>query len=128
MHTSEIGRRQTGVATDHCTPPGRIVLKKLSPAAPGAKRLALRYGGALVCVRYREDAARGRRLTTVELIVDERPMPPPAAVRVAFEETELRSAVKAAGGTWDAKRKLWMLPGATIRKLNLKKRIVTEKA
>ena len=128
MPASETRRRQTAVAADNGTPPGGMVLKRLSPAAPGATRLALRHGGALVCVRYREDEARGRRFTTVELMVDARPIPPPAAARVAFEETELRGAVKAAGGTWDAKRKLWVLPGAAIRKLKLKNRIVPEKA
>lgn len=128
MPVSATRRGQTAVAADHGTPPGGIVAKKLSPAAPGAKRLALRYGGALVCARYREDGARGQRLTTVELIVDERPMPPPAAVRVAFEETELRGAVKAVGGIWDAKRTLWVLPAAAIRTLKPQNRIVPEKA
>ena len=50
------------------TSSGGVVLKKLAPAAAGAKRLTLRYGLSLVCVRYREDAAQGRRPTTVELI------------------------------------------------------------
>ncbi|MCK9382013.1 MAG: hypothetical protein M0P95_13250 [Sulfuritalea sp.] len=104
------------------------MLKKLSPAADGAKRMATRDGPSLVCVRYREDTVRGRRLTTVELIVDERPLPPPLAVRVAYEEVDLRSQVKAAGGTWDGKRKLWLLPRAAVRKLKLADRVVPEKA
>lgn len=128
MPASDTRRGQTAFEARHGAAPGGIVLKKLSPAAPGAKRLALRYGSALVCVRYREDGASGRRLTTVELIVEERAMPPPAAVRIAFEETELRGAVKAAGGIWDARRKLWILPAAAIRTLKLKDRIVPEKA
>ena len=70
-------RRQTALLSGIDTPSGGVVLKKLSPAAAGAKRLTTRYGPSLVCVRYREDTARGRRLTTVELIVDERPLPPP---------------------------------------------------
>lgn len=116
-------------AAHHSGPSGGgIVLKKLAPTAPGAKRLAARYGNALVCVRYREDQTTGQRLTTVELIVetrDRQPKPAPlAAVRIAYGETELRNRVKAAGGTWDAERKLWHLPKAAIRKLQLQHRVV----
>ncbi len=101
-----------------------VVLKKLSPKTPGAKRYASQYGETLVCVRYREDPHGKRRLTTVELIVDERPLPVPAGVRIAYGETELRHQVKAAGGIWDAERKLWRLPKTTIRKLKLEHRVV----
>ena len=128
MVTSQTIHREAPLPAGKDTSSGGIVLKKLSPVAAGAKRMATRYGSSLICVRYREDAARGRRLTTVELIVDERPLPPPVAVRVAYEEAELRSRVKAAGGTWDGKRKLWLLPRAAVRKLKLENRIVPEKA
>lgn len=128
MTINESVRRPAALPAGAAVSSGGVVLKKLSPLAAGSKRLATRFGKALVCVRYREDAAHGRRLTTVELIVDERPLPPPAAVRVAFEESELRHQVKAAGGVWDGKRKLWMLPRAAIRKLKLQSRIVAEKA
>lgn len=105
-----------------------VVLKKLPPSAPGAKRLAARYGAALLCVRYREDSQTGQRLTTVELIVDQRPQPALANIRIAYGETELRRQVKAAGGIWDAERKLWRLPKSSVRKLKLDKRIVAENA
>jgi hypothetical protein len=117
--------RNTPVATRHGGSAGGV-LKKLSPAAPGAKRHAARFGDALVCVRYRDDPVRGRRLTTVELIVEERPLPAPTGVRIGYGETELRARVKAAGGTWDAAAKLWRLPKATIRKLKLADRVVAE--
>ncbi len=128
MLSNQAIRRQTPLPAGNDRSSGGVVLKKLSPTAAGAKRLATRYGPSLVCVRYREDSAGGRRLTTVELIVDERPLPPPLALRVAYEEAELRSQVKAAGGTWDGKRKLWLLPRAAVRKLKLEHRIVPEKA
>lgn len=106
-----------------------VVLKKLAPTAAGARRFAARFGDALVCVRYREDANGGRRLTTVELVVDTRPLPPgELLVRIAFDETELRARVKEAGGTWDAKRKLWRLPRAAVRTLKLTSRVVREPA
>lgn len=106
---------------------GSVVLKKLAPSAPGARRHAERFGGALVCVRYREDAANGRRLTTVELIVDERPLPGGDQwVRIGYAEAELRARVKDAGGQWDTRRKLWRLPRAAVRKLKLAGRVVPE--
>ena len=106
-------------------PAGSAVLKKLSPTAPGAKRFAHRYCDALVCVHYREDATGRRRLTTVELIVDQRPIPSPPCVRVAWEEVALRQQIKAAGGVWDAKLKLWRLSKASIRALKLEHRVVS---
>jgi hypothetical protein len=105
-----------------------VVLKKLAPGAAGTKRLAARFGNALVCVRYRDDPARGRRLTTVDLIVEERPLPGPLAVRIGYGETALRSQARAAGGWWDRQRKPWLLPRAAVRKLKLDDRVVAENA
>lgn len=104
------------------------IVKKLAPQAPGAKRLAERFGDALVCVRYRVDAAAGRRYTTVELVVAEGRLPQRTTrevfIRVAYGEAEVRRQVKAAGGSWDALRKLWRLPQAEARSLGLLDRIV----
>jgi len=46
----------------------RLILK---PGQKGTKKLAGIYGDMLVCVRYRYDGKRGKRLKTVELIVEE---------------------------------------------------------
>ncbi|WP_121240872.1 hypothetical protein [Sulfurisoma sediminicola] len=87
-----------------------------------------RYGAALVCVRYREirtpDGTR-RRLTTVELVVDERPAKPREAwLRIAYDETELRRAIRQAGGAWDSARHLWRAPVRAIKQLRLEDRVV----
>jgi hypothetical protein len=103
-----------------------IVLKKIPHTAPGAKRLTERYGDALLCVRYRADRQTGQRLTTVELIVAQRPMPVPLQVRIGYEETELRRQAKTAGAVWDAQRKLWKMSKAAVRKLKLEARVVAE--
>ena len=101
------------------------VIKKLASGAAGTRRLLARYGAALVCVRYREDAAINRRYTTVELVVDERPVKPALClVRIGYQETALRQQVMAAGGKWDANRKLWTLPRSAVRRLGLKDRVV----
>jgi hypothetical protein len=43
----------------------------LAPGQNGTKRLLRQYGDQLVCVRYRYDKLRGKRLKTIELIIDE---------------------------------------------------------
>src|SRR6185369_2650549 len=71
------------------------VVKKLSVTQPGALKLAQRYGEALVCVRYRHDAERRYRYTTIELVVERAPIKRrnPAldaivVVRIPFGDTE----------------------------------------
>jgi len=101
------------------------VVKKLASGAAGTQRLLARFGAALVCVRYRQDASGNRRYTTVELVVDERPgKPATALVRIGYQETALRQRVMAAGGAWDARQKLWSVPKTAIRRLGLKDRVV----
>ena len=46
----------------------RLILK---PGQRGTKKLCAEYGERLVCVRYRYDEKRRKRLETVELVVDE---------------------------------------------------------
>src|SRR3989441_6273911 len=100
------------------TPTGRPAPRRvrlhLKPGKKGTKQLLAQYGDRLVCVRYRYDAQRKKRLKTVELVVAERdwePAPPaPAhdqivALRVAFAEVAVRERVKQAGGHWDPDRK-----------------------
>jgi hypothetical protein len=56
----------------------------LQPGQKGTKGLTEQYGEQLIFVRYRYDAARRRRLKTVELIVEDIPWSPlPAALRRA---------------------------------------------
>ncbi len=90
----------------------------LKPGQKGTKQLLAQYGDRLVCVRYRYDAQRKKRLKTVELAVAERDCEPapraPAhdqivALRVTFAEVAVRERVKQAGGHWDPDRKVWEL-------------------
>ena len=75
----------------------------LKPGQRGTKLLLAQYGDRFVCVRYRCDAQRRKRLKTVELIVAEHDWDPPAprladdapvAVRVDFAELDQRQRVK----------------------------------
>lgn len=112
---------------------------KLLPGKKGTKKLLLKYGKQLVCVRYRYDTERKKRYKTVELIVEEVPWTPATdriktnrvymdkivAVRVEYGETELRDLVRNAGGKWKNEEKVWELPYRKVRELGLQKRMLT---
>ncbi len=111
----------------------------LAPGQNGTKKLLARYGERLVCVRYRYDAARKVRHKTVELIVESTPWNPRqrngrrepddmVAVRIAYSETELRERIKAAGGIWRHRQKLWEVDWKTVRELGLQSRVVVQDA
>lgn len=105
----------------------------LHPGQDGAKQLHHQYGDRLVCVRYRYDEQRKRRLKTVELIVEESEWNPPACpgmndtfvrLRVALAETEVRRQVKAAGGRWNPEQRVWEMRYGRVRALGFTDRIV----
>ena len=108
----------------------------LRPGMAGTKRLLARYGERLVCVRYRYDRATGRRVKTAELIVQDvawagrsrkrRNDHDLVGVRVSWNESELRAAIKRAGGIWRPRQRLWELSWAAVRTLNLNGRVVEE--
>lgn len=99
------------------------VIKTIKPGQHGTRRFLKRYGERLVCVRYREEAATRSVFTTVELIVDQREKLPGVdqssvysqrdqqwvALKIAYEESELRSRVKRKGGQWSQREKVWVL-------------------
>lgn len=122
------------VRADKAAPTLRTRLT-LRPGDNGTKKLHAKYGPRLLAVRYRYDPENQRRIKTVELIEEELPwcaptarhVPPPdtpVLIRIAFDELELRQAVKAAGARWDKDRKLWTLPYRVAEALGLDARIV----
>ena len=113
------------------------------PGEPGTRKLVARYGERLVSVRYRYDPARGKRYKTVELIIAEEDRRPPAEpkteaaapapkpratprvpVRIQYFEKDLQRRIRAAGGLWDPRRKLWYAPEEYVKRLGLGNRIV----
>ena len=109
----------------------------LKPGQKGTKQLLAQYGDRLICVRYRYDAQRKKRLKTVELLVAERDWEPPrprfahdqiVALRVAFADVAVRDRVKQAGGTWNPERRVWQLRHDRVVALGLNSRIVDEPA
>lgn len=105
------------------------VIKTLAPTDRGAIALAEVYGNALVCVRHRTDAKGKVRHTTVELLVQSQPIKPRTVrtvlVRVEPYERAMHGIVKAAGGVWDSKKRLWRMPSRVVSILNLRDRVVS---
>jgi len=108
----------------------------LAPGQNGTKQLVQQYGDQLVCVRYRYDKARQKRIKTVELIVDEQdwipgviiPVDHPVALKIGFGETELRQQIKKAGGYWNPQQKAWILAYRKVLQMGLEQRMMDELA
>ena len=107
----------------------------LAPGQNGTKQLLKEYGDQLVCVRYRYDKARQKRLKTVELIIDEKDWIPdvtiPAdklvGIKIGYGEAELRERVKKSGGYWNPEKKTWMLSFHKVLRMGLERRMVDDK-
>lgn len=101
------------------------VTRTMQAGAKGTQRYLNEWGHKLVAVRYRKDIRQQRMLTTIEIIVDERPIHDQptsnqgylaarnkkiVAITVGFEEHVLRQQIKQAGAKWSPTGKLWLLP------------------
>jgi hypothetical protein len=117
------------------------VAKTFSPGHDGTRRLARAFGERLVCTRHRYDDANGRRITTVELVVQVDPLrgraPPPrnavAAweavwIRLAPDERTLRRQAIDSGGRWHPGVKLWEVPRWLVARLGLRDRVARSSA
>ncbi len=112
----------------------------LKPGQRGTKKLVERYGERLVCVRYRVDTQTGKRLKTVELIVDETeparhlparqprsaPSPTHVFIHLSDHDVNIRQRVKAMGAWYNAQKNLWRLPYDDVVAMGLEGRIVPE--
>lgn len=112
--------------------------KVLKPGDKGTKRLQQVYGDKLICVRYRYDKKQRKRLTTAEIIIEEKSWvhsprfnPEQASgknefvlIRVFFSEEDIRGKIKSHGGRWKPEQKAWALDYQTVEKLGLQHRII----
>lgn len=110
------------------------VKKTLAPGQKGTKKLLEQYGEKLVCVRYRYDKVRQKRLKTVELIVDEQdwisgvsiPVVRQVALKIKYGEKGLQEKIKSEGGYWHPEKKAWILPFHKVSRLGLENRVVSK--
>ncbi len=115
------------------------ITKTIKPGATGSRRFLDQWGHQLVAVRYRKDERQQRTLTTIEIIVDERPLigathtlqgylarrnHEAIALKIDIDELDLRGKVKAAGARWSYAGKLWVMRYGDAVKLGLGSRIV----
>ncbi len=107
----------------------------LRPGDKGTRKLVERFGERLLRVRYLYDEVNGRRLKTVELVVQSIPWTPRGrtprrreddivVVRIAWHETELRERAKNLGAVWRPAQKLWEVRWGDARKLGIADRVV----
>lgn len=97
--------------------------KHLKPGENGTLHLVERFGDTLLCVRYRYDSIRNKRIKTAEIIVDERPgkgVPrlretDNVLVQIPFTMKALRDRLKSVGAKWDPVQKLWRVQWGVIR-------------
>lgn len=110
------------------------IKKTINRGQPGAHKWEKRYGSDLICVRYRYDELNGKKITSVELIVEEKnwrrrgkkiPHNKIIGVKVKYGEREIASIVKNAGGKWNRKEMVWELPYKEALSLGLEERIIT---
>lgn len=108
----------------------------LRPGQGGTKKLLERYGERLARVRYLYDPQAGRRLKTVELIVEAVPWRPRArhprrrddeivAVRIAYQEAELRERAKRLGAVWRPAQKQWEITWRDAKRPGIAERVRT---
>jgi hypothetical protein len=107
--------------------------KTLLAGKPGTSKWVKKYGNALLCVRYKYDLEKKRKLKTVELIIENEPWDISnnriawnkiVGIKVTFGEIEIGRLVKNAGGRWDKKTQLWHIPYHEVISLGLVNRIV----
>lgn len=104
------------------------------PGQAGTKKFTERYGDRLVCVRYRYDEAKSCRHKTVELIVEtvawtargrraRRRDEEMVAVRIGYQETDLRERAKRLGAIWRANHRLWEMRWLDAKHLGIADRV-----
>jgi hypothetical protein len=102
----------------------------LRPGQNGTKKLVERFGERLIRVRYLYDARSGRRLKTVELIIEAVPWHPRprlprrrddeiVAVRIGYHEIDLRQRAKRLGAVWRPAQKVWELKWRDLKQLGI---------
>lgn len=106
------------------------------PGQPGTKKLLAQYGDRLRSLRYFYDREQCKKGRAVEILLSEEDwVPPPVILKpgtwvgvpIGYYEEDIRAQIKACGGRWDARLKLWFVKYKEIEKLGLARRPITIK-
>jgi len=109
----------------------------LRPGQSGTKKLVERFGERLIRVRYLYDERAGRRLKTIELVLESVPWRPRARaarrrdddiviVRIAWRETDLRERAKHLGAVWRPAQKVWEIKWGDAKRLGISDRVAND--
>ena len=110
-----------------------ITKKTLNAGNPGTRKWMKEYGDKFVCVRYKYDSERKRKIKTVEPVVEEEhwaqdknriPANKIVNNRINYGEVNLGKLIRYAGGKWNRGKRLWELPYRDAVSLDLVERIV----
>lgn len=104
------------------------------PGQAGTRKFVERYGERLVRVRYLYDLDKGCSHKTIELIVETVPWQPGMrrarwrdeemiAVRIGYEEADLRERAKPLGAIWRPQQKLWEMRWLDAKRLGIAGRV-----
>jgi len=113
----------------------RSLGRTIKPGQPGSKKWVTKYGDNLVNVRYIYSFKQNRRITTVEIIVDEKPWQPDknripynkrVHLRIEYGEAQLGRLIKSAGGFWNKEGGYWELPYREVLNLGLENRVMND--
>jgi len=110
-----------------------ITRRTVYPGAPGSQKWQKLYGDKLLCVRYKYDDQKNKRITTIELIADEQEWQPNTTfipknkivhLQIKYGEIDLARKVKSLGGKWNKEKKVWEIAYRFVQALGLSNRIV----
>ena len=113
------------------------IIKTIKPGMDGSKRYKEKYGEQLCAVRYRRSPCKKTVYTTVEIIVAQREAYKKShpertsengedwvAIKIAYEEFELRNEIRRIGGRWSKIAKAWVAKRKLAGRLKIEHRIV----
>jgi hypothetical protein len=99
----------------------------------GTKKFVDKYGPSLLYVRYYYDIKRQKRITTVELLLDEKSWVPKKInpnklvhIKVQWGESEIAQRIKQSGGKWIQEKKVWEIPFGKVKELGIQNRMTEE--
>ena len=110
-----------------------ITRRTVMAGKPGTKRVKERYGSDFVCIRYKYDRESGKKIKTIELIIDEQDWVPNTAsippnkttyLHIRYGEWDIANRVKSFGGRWNRRKQVWELAYRYVIELGLEDRIV----
>jgi len=117
----------------NCNAMAIVTKKTVRAGQPGTQKWLRKCGNALVCVRYKYDAEKRRKIKTIDLVVSDEPRAQDSkmipknkivSVEIRYGEKDLGRVARAAGAVWNRKEKIWRMIYRDAVNLGLEDRII----